>query len=255
MSQSVCIIQARMGSTRLPGKVLMKVGGITVLEYTIKRIQRSKKINKIVVATTNEKEDDAIVAHCKKIGVDCFRGSTEDVLARYWHCALKYPAYDIVVRLTGDCPLNDPIVIDKTILLLQKGKYDFASTRDINRSTFPDGIVVEVFTRNTLEETYRNAKLFSEREHVTLYMRKNGNISKATLDAPEDNSRFRVTIDNPEDFEVLKFLIEYGKNTDPYEKFILLLKEYPEVAQKNMHIGRDEGMIKSLREDREVDVP
>ena len=197
-NKNLCIIQARMGSTRLPGKTLMKVGGIPMLEYEIKRVLQSKYVDKIVVATTANKEDNAIEAFCKRAGVDCFRGSADDVLGRYYECASRYPQYQNIVRITGDCPLIDPFVIDRVIAHFLDCKVDYAS--NVLKETFPDGMDVEIFTKVALVEAQHKAALSSEREHVTLYIRKRKKFKKTNVPAEHNFSHFRLTLDRSEDF-------------------------------------------------------
>lgn len=244
----LCIIQARMGSARLPGKTLLRVKGVPLLEYEINRVKLAKEIDKIVVATTTSKEDDAIEKLCKQIKVDCFRGSENDVLGRYFQCALLYPEFSSLVRITGDCPLIDPVVIDEVVHLFKKRHFDYAS--NILKETYPDGMDIEVFTKKTLEHAAKNAKLRSEREHVTLYMRKNIKFVKGNLAAEHDFSHFRFTVDQKEDFEVIKFLVEHSPVNARYMFYISLLLKHPAVMLKNMHIIRNEGLKKSLKEDK-----
>ena len=245
---TLCIIQVRMGSTRLPGKALLKVAGVPLLEYEINRVKLAREIDKIVVATTTSKEDDVIQKLCVRIRVDCFRGKKNDVLDRYYKCALRYPTYEAVVRITGDCPLIDPFVIDRVISLFRKRRLDYAS--NIQKETFPDGMDIEVFTRKALAEAAMAARLPSEREHVTLYIRKKRKFKKANLAAEYDFSHIRLTVDQREDFEVVKFLIEHSSMNDGYLKYISLLTKNPEIMTKNTHIARNEGLKKSIKEDR-----
>lgn len=248
---NLCIIQARMGATRLPGKVLKEVNGMTLLEYEINRVKQAKNIDKIVVATTDKEIDDKIEELCKKIKIDCFRGSEDDVLDRYYQCALKYPEYSNIARVTGDCPLIDPVVIDGVITLFENGKYDYAS--NIEKETFPDGMDVEIFSRSVLEEVAEKAELSSEREHVTLYIRKNKKYKIGNLEALEDYSQFRLTVDEPVDFEAIEFLIKNSKIDASYLDYIELLKKNPKIMKKNMDIIRNEGLIKSLKDDKKYE--
>ena len=245
---NLCIIQARMGATRLPGKVLKKVKGITLLEYEINRVRQANKISKIVVATSDKRADDKIEKLCKKINIDCFRGSEDDVLDRYYQCSLKYPRYKNIIRITGDCPLIDPLIIDNVIAFFEKNKFDYAS--NVLKETFPDGMDVEIFTRNALTESAQKARLGSEREHMTQYMIKNKKFKKGNFTAEHDWSHFRLTVDEKKDFEVVKFLIENSKPTAGYLDYISLLKKNPEIMAKNMYITRNEGLLKSLKEDK-----
>lgn len=248
--KNLCIIQARTGSTRLPKKILKKVKGITLLEYEIKRVQLAKCIDKIVIATTNKKEDDRIEKLCKKINIDCFRGSENDVLDRYYQCSLRYPQYNNIVRITGDCPLIDPIVIDRVITFFEKNNYDYVS--NVLKETFPDGIDVEVFKKDVLGLAEKNAELNSEREHVTLYIKNSKKFKKANLAAEHNWSHFRLTVDNKEDFEVIKFVIKNSKLTDGYLDYISLLTKNFDVMVKNTHIIRNEGLLKSLKNDFKI---
>ncbi len=245
--KTLCIIQARLGSTRLPGKVLLKVKGIPLLAYEIRRVQLADGIDKIVVATTTNKEDIKVVRLCNKLRVACFRGSEQDVLNRYAECARRYSQYRNIVRVTGDCPLIDPEVIYEVIKLYRLKRYDYAA--NILEETFPDGLDVEVFTRKALLEADRFAKLFSEREHVTLYIRKRQKYKKGNLKAPADFRHFRFTVDEKEDFEVAKFLITNSRITDGYLHHISLLTKNMKVAVKNLSITRNEGLLKSLAND------
>lgn len=247
-NKNLCIIQARMGSTRLPGKVLKEVNGITLLEYGIKRVKQARLIGKIVVATSDKKADDKIEKLCQKINIDCFRGSEDDVLGRYFQCALKYPMYNNIIRITGDCPLIDPAVISQVIAFFEKNDYDYAS--NVLSETFPDGIDVEIFTREALVESAKRAKLASEREHVTLYIRNSKKFKKGNLEVEQNWSHFRLTVDEKNDFEVVKFLIKNSSPTAGYLDYISLLTKHPEIMMKNTHIIRNEGLLKSLKKDK-----
>ncbi|MFA5317868.1 MAG: glycosyltransferase family protein [Patescibacteria group bacterium] len=247
--KNLCIIQARYGSTRLPGKVLKKVDGLTLLEYEIIRVKQAKKIDKIVIATTKNKSDKKIEELCQRIKIDCFCGSENDVLDRYYQCSLEYPEYKNVIRITGDCPLIDPVIIDKVISFFTKRKLDYTS--NIELDTFPDGMDVEIFKKDILIETAKRAKLPSEREHVTYYIRKNKKYKKGNLTACNNWSHFRLTVDEPIDFEVIKFLIKNSKITDGYLDYISLLTKNPKVMLSNINIIRNEWKLKALKEDGE----
>jgi len=250
MNDTLCIIQARMSSTRLPGKILKEAGGMSLLEYEIRRVSRAKMIDKIVIATTEKTEDDKVVALCEKLDIDCFRGSEDDVLDRYYQCALKYPDYGTIMRITGDCPLIDPHLIDGVITFFGNGGYDYVS--NANPPTFPDGMDTEIFTRESLKTAWREARLLSEREHVTLYIVKSGKFKSGNVKAEQNYSKYRLTVDNPEDFKVIAFLIKNAPQDAGFEEYIKLLEANPEIMAKNMHISRNEGLAKSLREDKQV---
>ena len=246
-NKNLCIIQARMGSTRLPNKVLLKVNRTPLLEYEIKRVSQAKEIDKIVIATTVKKEDDKICELCQKLKIDYFRGSENDVLDRYFQCSLQYPQYKNIVRITGDCPLIDPKIIDQVITFFEKNNFDYAS--NIEKETFPDGLDVEIFKSALLKQAAQQAKLNSEREHVTLYIRKMKNIKTGNLSSKHDFSHFRLTVDEKKDFEVIKFLIKNSNLNDGYLKYISLLTKNPKIMFKNMYITRNEGLQKSLKND------
>jgi len=240
---TIAIIQARMGSTRLPGKVLKKVNNIPLLGYQIKRVKQAKKIDKIVIATGNDRANNVLEKFGHQIKIPVFRGSESDVLDRYYQCALKYPKYNHIVRITGDCPVIDPAVVDQVITLFQHEKVDYAS--NVNPPTYPDGMDTEIFTRQVLIKAAESAQSKSEREHVTIYIRNNKKFKQANLLSPYDFSHFRLTVDNPEDFEVIKFLIKNTNINQGYLNYIALLTKNPRVMQKNMHITRNEGLLMS----------
>lgn len=239
-----------MGSTRLPGKVLMKVNGVSLLEYLVKRVRLAKRIDNIVIATTDKKEDDKIINLCEKINLNCFRGSDQDVLDRYYKCSLKYPGYNQIIRITGDCPLVDPELIDKIINFYENNNFDYA----VNpiEDNFPDGLAAEIFKKDVLFEAARRAKLSSEREHMTLYLVNNQKYKKGYFKAPQDYSSYRFTVDEPADLEVVKWLIAHSKITDNYLKYIKLLENNPRIRQVNINIRANEGLKKSISEDKVV---
>lgn len=245
------IIQARMGSSRLPGKVLKQVNGIPLLEYQINRVKRSKLIDEIIVATSTSSQDDQIYALCEKIKVKCFRGSENDVLLRYYECAKKFKA-DVIVRLTADCPLIDPAIIDNTIKLYQKTGLDYAAnTIPPQTRKFPDGFDVEVFSSQALERTFKEAPDPHDREHVTFYMWKyDFGFKTAQLEAKNDYSKFRFTVDYPEDFQVVEFIVnELAKKSiaGNLEEIISIIEAHPEIKEINSKyffgIGWNQGKI------------
>ena len=248
----LAIMQARMSSTRFPGKVLKEVNGTPLLAYEIARLARSTTIDKLVVATTLEPEDAAIVALCDKLGIDSFRGSLEDVLSRYVECAKKYPEYDVIVRVTGDCPLIDPEIVDKVVTFFTAGEFDYVSNVEAGNETYPDGMDSEVFSRTALMVAGEKATLTSEHEHVTPYIRNHPEFRRGGVRAERDTSAYRLTVDNPEDFEVVSFLIAHAAPDAGYLSYIALLDAHPEVRAKNTKIGRNEGLAKSLANDHTI---
>ena len=245
------IIQARMTSTRLPGKVLMEVMGRPLLSYQIERLRFSKRIDEIIIATTMNKEDDPIAKLSRKEGLKVFRGSEDDVLDRYYQAAKEVNAKTIV-RITGDCPLIDPMVVEKVISHYLVSKCDYAS--NIAPPTFPDGLDTEVFSFDALEKAWEKAKWQSEREHVTPYIRNRPEIFHLeNLENGEDLSNMRWTVDEAADLEFVRAV--YSKletMSSGMSEVIAVLEKYPELRTLNDAIVRNEGYMKSLREDKLV---
>lgn len=245
-NKTLCIVQARMGSTRLSGKVLMKLGNISSLEYQVRRLRMAKKVDKIVVATTSKKEDLAISNLCEKRGIDCFRGSELDVLDRLFQCAQHYPAYRNIIRTTADCPLIDPQVVDKVIATFESNvSLDYAS--NILNRTYPQGMDTEIFTRDILEKTARDATLDFDREHVTEYMFRNRKIKKQNVKVNYDFSHFRLTVDYQEDLEVIRFLVRNSNINSGYLHYISLLTKNPAYAYLNVKYNIDKKYLKDVK--------
>ena len=245
-----CIIQARMGSTRLPGKVMKIIDGKNPsLQYTIDQLKTCKTLDKIIVATTNLSEDDVVENYLEKMNVDVFRGSSNDVLDRYFQCA-KYYGLSSVVRVTADCPLIDPNIVDTGIQFFQSKNYDYV-TNTFPR-TFPDGNETEIFSFNALEKIWKNAKLPSEREHVTPYFRNNPNLFKIkNFVHKKDISELRWTVDYNEDFELVKILISKIQPRPVHLEDILnLLNNEPKLFELNNNHKPNEGYAKSLEDDK-----
>ena len=238
-----------MGSSRLPNKVLMKVNGEqTVLEHVIKQLSFCKSISKIIVATTNLKQDDVIEELVKKLEIDVFRGDSSDVLDRYYQCAKKFNL-DNIVRITSDCPLIDPEIVDKVIRKYEIEKFDYVTNTLIR--TFPIGLDTEIFSFDVLEKTWKNAILPSEREHVTPFIRnKKMDFSVGNIEHEEDLSKIRVGLDRKEDYELIKIIVnEFEKRPILLQDIIKLFENKPELMRINEHIQHDEGMKKSLELD------
>ncbi|GKV64858.1 MULTISPECIES: glycosyltransferase family protein [unclassified Sporosarcina] len=234
----VAIIQARMTSTRLPGKVLKKVLGKTLLEFQLERVARSKYINEIVVATTINNTDDTIVDLCTQLKVPIYRGSEEDVLSRYYEAAIQSEA-NIVVRLTSDCPLIDPGIVDQVIeLYLSNPSKDYASNTLIR--TYPLGMDTEVFNFHVLEEAFNKATLQRDREHVTSYIyRENKEFQLINLSLNRNISFNRWTVDTKEDYLLIKEILERIYPENPYfsmDDIINLINKYPELSEINKGI-------------------
>jgi spore coat polysaccharide biosynthesis protein SpsF len=235
----VAIIQARMGSTRLPGKVLMDLNGIPMLQYQVDRVVKSKIIDQVVVATSTSPQDDEIATFCKKNNISFFRGSEDDVLSRYYDAAKKYEV-NTIVRITADCPLIDPAVIDRTIELFQKNNLDYASnTAPQENSQYPDGSDVEVFSMSALQRADQEATSKEDREHVTFYFwkaEKKDTFKIAQLGNYENWSKYRFTVDYLEDYQVVKQIDTELKRRNQFgtlEEIIQILKEQPEIVELN----------------------
>ena len=240
-----------MGSTRLPGKVLMLLDKKhTVLDYLINQLKHSKLLGKIIIATTNLEEDDVIVNFAKKNEIEYFRGESDDVLDRYYQCAKNFSSNNIV-RITSDNPLVDPTIIDDLIRNYQKIRCDYAATHLIR--TYPFGLEGEIFSFYALEKTWKEAKLPSEREHVTPYMKKNSNIFKQfNLKNKIKVPMFRLTIDREEDLKLFRIVIsKISERPILMNNIIELYNNEPKLFEINSHMDPLEGYNKSLKYDKE----
>ena len=245
-----CIIQARMGSSRLPGKVLMKSdNGMPLLYHVINQLRHCSKVKNLVIATTTNQEDDEIEKFADNNSVNVFRGSEKDVLDRYFQCAKKY-SFSTIVRITSDCPLIDPQIVDKVIERFFSGNYDYATNTLIR--TFPIGTDAEVFSFSALETAWKNAQLPSEREHVTPHLRNKGNFKTINVENDTNISNLRLTVDRIEDFELInEILNNLSINPIHLENILELFSRKPELIEINKHINNNEGLDRSLKEDEE----
>ncbi len=230
--KTVLIVQARMGSTRLPGKVLMPAGGKPMLAHQIDRMRKVRFADELVIATTDEVQDDAIVVFCNSYGVQVFRGSQDDVLSRYAAAAKAYDA-DVIVRLTGDCPLIDPAVINE-VISVYRGLFDERSyaSNTLERS-YPRGMDVEVFSRALLDEADREARTQYDREHVTSFLIRNDrkNIVQKNISHIKQLSAYRFTLDYLKDYVQIKALIE----SDLPDYTLATFMERAESQSLNLH--------------------
>jgi spore coat polysaccharide biosynthesis protein SpsF len=249
----VAIIQARMSSSRLPGKVLMPLAGKPVLEHVVRRIQACKRITKVVVATSTDHTDDTIQAWCEKEEISHYRGSLDDVLDRYYQAAKIHKA-DAVVRITADCPAIDPTIVDEVVMGFLTGGYDYYGLS----GEFPDGLDCTVFSFAALERAWREAKLKSEREHVGPYVEKHPELFKiGGYNKFKGLSHHRWTLDEPRDYEFLQAVFaRLSQKGTPFlaAEILALLDKEPEIMAINSNIVRNEGYLKSLAEDRRSDV-
>jgi spore coat polysaccharide biosynthesis protein SpsF len=248
----LAILQARMSSTRLPGKVLKPLLGEPMLLRQIERIRRVCRIDQLLVATSVDASDDPLAALCERIRVACFRGSLDNVLERFYLAASEAnPQPEHVVRLTGDCPLADPELIDAVIEFHLAGGYDYST--NALEATFPDGLDVEVVRFACLQQAWQEATLPSELEHVMPFItRRPERFRIGHFKAPTDLSHLRWTVDNSEDFEFVSRVYEALYPTKPdftTADILALLERYPELQEINVHIERNVGLKKSLIED------
>jgi len=242
----VAIVQARMSSSRLPGKVLLPLAGKPVLAHVVGRLQSCKSLDDIVLATSIEHQDDAIEQWCSANRVDCFRGSLNDVLDRYYQAAKHYKA-DVIVRITADCPLIDPMIVDEVVEGFLAGNFDAYSLA----GEFPDGLDCQVFAYSAIEQAWRLAKLPSEREHVGPYIEKTHpeQFKIGSLEKFSGLSHHRWTLDESRDYEFLQVVFERlhkeGSLFRASEILALMARE-PDLMQINSGIIRNEGYLKSL---------
>lgn len=250
--KATAIIQARMTSTRLPGKVLMEVMGRPLLSYQIERLRFSKRIDKIIIATTTNKEDNPIAELARKEGLRVYRGSEEDVLDRYYQTAKSFGVRH-VMRLSSDCPLLEPAVCEKVIANYFETNADYVRTGH----SFAEGLDCELLSFVALKHSWKEAHLMSEREHVTLYIRNHPEKFRSfVLENDTDDSRYRITVDRENDFLVVKALLEnlYQNSEIPFsiDDIKNFLDFHENIFALNADVIRNEGLLKSLREDRDV---
>jgi spore coat polysaccharide biosynthesis protein SpsF len=246
----VVIVQARMSSSRFPGKVLEELGGLPMIVFMTRRVRRARRIDRLVVATSTDHSDEPLATALADHGIECFRGSLDDVLDRYYQAALGVGATH-VVRLTGDCPLMDAELVDTALAELERGGHDYVSNLD--PPTFPDGLSVEAFTMDALERAWREARLASEREHVTPWMRKpaNGMRRHKMVESP-DRSDLRWTVDYPDDLEHVRALVAAVADRAEFDRHDLYRAIDAQGLRRRVSHERGEGYAKSLAEDRAV---
>lgn len=247
--KNLLIIQARTGSNRLPNKVLMELCGKPMLEHIIERVKICQNVDHIIVATTVKDNDAAIVALCEKMGIECYRGSEEDVLDRYYQAACAHMP-DNVIRVTADCPLIDSVLIDDIIAIHIKGDYDYTSNTLVE--TYPDGLDVEVFKFNALEKAWKEATLASEREHVTPYIKFKGEFTRHSVERSPSLAEKRWTVDTDKDFQVVSQIynaLYMDKQYFGTEEILQFIDKNKEIEMINFDIMRNEGYQKSIAND------
>lgn len=251
MKNILIICQARYGSTRFPGKVLRKILDKPLLWYVIKRLELVKTPCKIVIAIANSDENIPIIEFAKNLNIDYFSGSEDDVLDRYYQTARKFFG-DIVVRITSDCPLIDPEIIDHALEIYLTSNFDYIS--NVHDPTYPDGFDVEIFSFSALEIAWKEATLPSEREHVTPYIWKSENrFTQKNFENDENLKELRLTVDTEEDLILItKIIEEFHKEWETFRMrdVISYLKENPDLLKINAQYERNEGLKKSFEEDK-----
>jgi spore coat polysaccharide biosynthesis protein SpsF (cytidylyltransferase family) len=252
LKSAAVIIQARTGSERLPKKVLARIQDKPMIWYVIQRVKRVKGVKNIVLATTTKKTDQILLRIAKENRISGFAGSNNDVLDRYYRCAMMYKA-DPVIRITGDCPLIDPILITKMLRFYSKNDYDYVS--NTLKPTYPDGLDVEIFSFKTLEKIWKNAKLPSEREHVTSYIRNNLRQFKTfNYVNDEDLSDHRWTVDEKQDLKFVRkiYSLMHPRKYFTTRQILHLISKNPKLQTINNDILRNEGYLKSLIMDKKI---
>jgi spore coat polysaccharide biosynthesis protein SpsF (cytidylyltransferase family) len=265
MTRIVALVQARMGSTRLPGKVLKDILGKPMLWHVINRLKKATLIDEIAIVTTTKERDKQIIKFAKENGIKSFAGSEADVLDRYYKAAVIYKA-EVIVRITADCPLIDPDIVNKTIKYFSTNNFDYVSSARAltvragvsNKQAFPDGLDVEVFSFAALEKAWKEAKSPSDREHVTTYIWRNDELFKtAVLECDEDLSHLRWTVDNERDLVFVRTVYkELYKTNESFglKDILAFLEKKPKLLWINKGALRNEGYFKSLERDPVEDV-
>ena len=249
----IAIVQARMGSSRLPDKVMKKVLEKPLIDYLLERVSVVEKVDKIILATTTKPEDDSLAKHVTLLGYDVFRGSEDDVLSRYYHAFYEFKdeleKSNAIVRITGDCPLIDSYLIDEVIKVYQEKSMDYVALSP----DFSEGLDVEIFSEKLLTKAFNEAKLPSEREHVALFFHNNKALfNMCRVENSSDDSSYRITVDEEQDFVVVKCIIEYFSKND-LAMNTQNIKDYldsnPSIYNLNANIIRNEGLQISLEKE------
>jgi spore coat polysaccharide biosynthesis protein SpsF len=243
--RTVAIIQARMASSRLPGKVLQDIGGEPMLVRVVERVRRSSMVHVVGVATTTDPSDDPVADLCQARGYPLWRGSQFDVLDRYYRAALQFGA-DVIVRVTADCPVIDPEVIDQTVKAFFEAGADFAANRlpPPWKRTFPIGLDTEVVSFRALERAWKEAVEKHQREHVMPYFYdEEGRFQIRVIDTQPDYGSLRWTVDTPEDLELLRLIFARFDNRDDFgwKDIVALFAREPELAQINARVRHKMG--------------
>lgn len=238
--KTVAIVQARMGSTRFPNKVMRRIDGVPMIGLLLERLARAKCINQIVLATSNDPKNEPLAAYVGGLGYAVYKGSENDVLDRYYHAAHEVTA-DTIVRITGDCPLVDPAIVDTVVHRFVDEEVDYVS--NISPPTFPNGLDAEVFSFSALQSAWRDAVTSLQREHVTVFLRESNNFRRLNVSWAEDCSSERWTVDEPEDLAIVQRVFEYfhPRRDFGWLEVLALRNEHPEWFMANQHFSRNEG--------------
>ncbi len=238
--KTVAIVQARMGSMRFPNKVMRPICGTPLIGLLLERLATAQRIDQIVLATSEDERSEPLAKYVRGLGYAVYQGSENDVLDRYYQAAKKANA-DTVVRITGDCPLIDPVLVDSVIARFLDSGVDYAS--NVSPPTYPDGLDVEVFSCRALETAWTQAKEFHQREHVTPFVRGSGKFSQVSVSNVENHSGERWTVDEPEDLEVMRRVFEHfhPRRDFGWLEVLTLRNKHPEWFMANQHLTRNEG--------------
>ena len=245
------IIQARLGSTRLPGKILKQFRGYSILSVLIGRLKKSKKVKNIIIATTKNKIDTKLINFCKNYSLIYFRGSENDVLKRYYDTAKKFNVKNII-RITSDCPLIDIKILDNMVKVYLSKKLDYYSNTYPEPSTYPDGMDIEIFSFKSLNLANKLALKKSDREHVTPFFRRYKKFNISRKDFYKDVSKYRLTVDYPSDFRLFKnFVNNFGNKiySVNMREIIKFLKKKPKLINYQKKIIRNEKLINDIEMD------
>ena len=237
----IAIVQARMGSTRFPGKVMKLINGTPLIGLLLNRLSASREIDDIILATSTELVNKPLVNYVKNLGYKVYEGSENDVLDRYYQIALQQKS-NTIIRITGDCPLIDPKIVDNIVKLYKSSNTDYVS--NINPPTYPDGLDVEVFSFSSLEHSWKEAKTLDDREHVTQYIRKSGRFKIKNIVNKKDLSNERWTVDEPDDYKVIESVFNYFSPALDFswQEVVKLKNKKPDIFSVNKHLTRNEGM-------------
>lgn len=235
--KTVIIIQARMGSTRLPGKIMKPLGGSVVLDFVVSRCKLVENVDEVIVATSILSQDNAVEQWCLQNNVSCFRGSEDNVLSRYYECALQYKPVDYVIRVTADCPFVDYELANEVITEMKEHPADIV----LFNGSLPRGLAVEMISFSALEYIFENGHELRHREHVTYYAYENPQQFKATtLTVPEVKKypELRITLDTEEDYQLCQAVADHfqGDKLVSSQTVVNFLVEHPEIAKLNAHI-------------------